>query len=193
MATPHPLRFAIIGDRTGSHRPGIYEEIVVEVERMRPDFVITVGDMIEDSQDTAWLEKEWKEYKSIIAPLTMPIYFTPGNNDIAFDIALGPYERNIGQPYYSFDRPEIYAHFIILDNSRWESSKELPKEQIDWLIADLKSHPQRNYYNTLVFFHKPFWFETLTEGRADTLHTLFKNFGVRAVFNGHFHQYHSAK
>lgn len=42
-----PVRFAIIGDRVGSAQPGIYEEIVSEIERLRPDFVVNVGDMIE--------------------------------------------------------------------------------------------------------------------------------------------------
>ena len=47
----NPIRFAIIGDRTSGHIPGIYGQIVIEIERMKPDFVMTVGDMIEEEPD----------------------------------------------------------------------------------------------------------------------------------------------
>ena len=41
------FRFVVVGDRTGNHVEGVYGEILDEVQRLRPDFVITVGDMIE--------------------------------------------------------------------------------------------------------------------------------------------------
>ena len=44
MAVAAPVRFAIIGDRTGDHQDGIHEKIVAEVAKARPEFVITVGD-----------------------------------------------------------------------------------------------------------------------------------------------------
>ena len=182
------VRFAVIGDRTGGHVPGIYEEIVAEIERMRPDFVLTVGDMIEGyTSDTVILNKEWKEYKTIISPLTMPIYFTPGNHDITTDGQLGTFEREIGKPYYSIDIAGM--HFVFLDNSRWESSAELPKEQLDWLASDLKKNA--NASCTFVFHHKPFWYATTAQGKPDTLHSLFRAYGVDAVFTGHFHEYFS--
>ncbi len=32
-----PIRFAILGDRTGGMVPGVYEQMVAEVARLRPD------------------------------------------------------------------------------------------------------------------------------------------------------------
>jgi Calcineurin-like phosphoesterase len=185
-----PIHFAVIGDRTGGHVAGIYEQIVAEVERLRPDFVVNVGDMIEGySTDTSLLKNQWEEYMQIISPLTMPVYMTPGNHDITFDAALGMYERYVGKPYYSFDIKGL--HFIVLDNSRWESSATLPKEQLDWLAADLKEHQNARYI--FVLQHKPFWYNSTADNRPDTLHTLFRNFGVDAVITGHFHDYFSGR
>jgi len=185
-----PIRFAIIGDRTGSAQTGIYEEIITEVERLKPDFVITVGDMIEGPvSDTIETNRRWEEYKSLISTLSMPIYFTPGNNDIWDNASLLFYERNIGKPYYSFDVKKV--HFISLDASRYEKSSELPKEQLVWLVNDLKKNKKAAY--TIVFYHKPFWADEIAAGKPDTLHTIFKNFGVDAVFNGHVHEYFSGK
>ena len=36
--------FVILGDRTGGHVAGVYGEIVDEVNLLRPDVVVTVGD-----------------------------------------------------------------------------------------------------------------------------------------------------
>jgi predicted phosphodiesterase len=185
-----PVRFAIIGDRTAQHVPGVYEEIVAEIEAMEPDFVMTVGDAIEGyTADTLTLKNQWDDYLSIIKPLTMPIYLTPGNHDITTDAALGMYREKAGEPYYSFNVKNY--HFIVLDVSRQEASNPLPKEEFDWLIKDLQTH--RDAAQTLVFYHKPFWYDTIVMGKPDTLHSLFVANGVDAVFNGHLHTYFSAK
>jgi predicted phosphodiesterase len=190
VAIAKPVRFAILGDRTGGHQDSIHEKVVAEVAKARPEFVMSVGDYIEgyEPTDTLKLEEQWQEYKAIVAPLKVPFYYVPGNHDITFDNALGAYERHVGRPYYSFDHKNI--HFIVLDVSRWESSDKLPAEQLDWLAADLAAADKAKF--TFVFFHKPFWTATVTEGKPDTLHSLFKAHGVDAVFNGHFHQYFSA-
>jgi predicted phosphodiesterase len=190
VAVAKPVRFAILGDRTGGHQDSIHEKIVAEVAKAKPEFVITVGDHIEgyEQTDTAKLDEEWQEYKAIVASLKVPFYYTPGNHDITYDNALGTYERNAGKPYYSFDYKGL--HFVVLDASRWESSDSLPAEQLDWLAADLAKAAKATY--TFVFFHKPFWAASVAEGKHDTLHSLFKTYGVDAVFNGHNHYYYTA-
>lgn len=182
------VRFAIIGDRTGGHQPGVYEGVVAEAERMRPDFVFTVGDQIEGyTEDPAQLNSEWREYKSIVGGLTMPLHLVPGNHDITTDGQLGPFTEQNGRPYYSVDYQNL--HFIVLDNSRWESSDKLPAEELAWLVADLGRTRKMRF--TFVFMHKPFWEQSTVRGRPDTLHTLFQKYGVDAVFAGHYHQYFS--
>ncbi len=189
-ADAETVRFAIIGDRTGDHQPGVYAQIVQEVERMQPDFVMTVGDHIEGyTEDTVRLNAEWMEYKQLIEPLTMPIYFTPGNHDILSDTQEEVYRDQIGDPYYSFD--ESGYHFVILDNGRWERGDRLPAEELNWLNQDLSAH--KSAKATVVFMHKPFWYNGVAAGRPDTLHEIFKTYGVDAVFTGHFHQYFSGK
>jgi 3',5'-cyclic AMP phosphodiesterase CpdA len=159
-----PIRFAILGDRTGGHVDHIFDSVVVEVERLRPDFVMTVGDMIEGyASDTAVYAEEWREFQKIVAPLTMPIHYTPGNHDITNDVGLAPFRKYVGEPVYSFDYRGL--HIAVLDNSRLESTDGWPQEQLDWLTADLKAHQDAAY--TMVFFHKPFWYNTVFQGRPD--------------------------
>jgi predicted phosphodiesterase len=186
----YPARFVILGDRTGGHVPGLFGKALEEVESLKPDFVLTVGDMIEGyTEDTTILNREWKEFDSIMSYLTMPVYYTPGNHDITTDGMLDHYTRHAGQPYYSFDHRGI--HFIILDNSRYTTTDEFSEEQLNWLIEDLQKSNEALF--TMAFFHKPFWNETVVEGKPDTLHTLFVNNGVDAVFSGHYHVYFSGE
>ena len=187
-AAPGPVRFAVIGDRTGGAQPGIYEQVVSEVEKEGPEFVISVGDQIEGySEDTTTLNAQWREYKAIVSRLSMPVYLVPGNHDIATSGQLHSYITNAGQPYYSFDRKGM--HFVVLDASRWESSDRLPCEQLDWLAADLGKSANSRY--TFVFYHRPYWDGTTDVGNPDTLHKLFLRYGVDAVFAGHAHSYSS--
>ena len=184
------LRFAIIGDRTGDHVEGVYEQVLSEMMRLRPEFIINVGDMIEGyTTDTTLLKTQWAEYKQVLKPVTVPIHLVPGNHDILSDIQEQVYLKEIGDRYYSFD--ERGFHFVVLDVGRWEKSEQLPADQINWLIKDLSANS--GAVQTFVFMHKPFWYNSLAVGKPDTLHNLFVRYGVDAVFTGHFHQYFSAE
>ncbi len=187
-----PIRFAIIGDRTGGHEPGIYPQIIKEIEMLKPEFVMTVGDMIEGyTQDTAVMVEEWEEYLTLIEPLTVPIHHTPGNHDITTDAMQGAFKEYIGDPYYSFNYQKKNLHIIVLDNSRYNTPEEIPEEQIEWLTKDLKKHRKSAW--TCVFMHKPLWFNGIAAGNPDMLHDIFKDNGVDAVFTGHFHTYFSGE
>jgi hypothetical protein len=185
-----PIRFAVIGDRTGGHEPGVHGEIMLEIERMKPDFVVGVGDMIEGySADLAEVEKEWKEYAGLAGTLSMPFFRVPGNHDIWDSTAAEVYRRHVGEPYYSFDTGPI--HFVVLDTGRWSTIGSFPKEQLDWLKADLAGKRDTQY--TIAFYHIPYWLETVAKGKPDPLHDIFMAYGVDAVFTGHYHVYFSGK
>ncbi len=180
------IRFAVIGDRTGDAQAGVYEGIVAEVARLRPDFVLTPGDLIEGyTNDTASLKAEWEEYLSLIKELKMPIYIAPGNHDITMDGMVSSYENHVGQPYYSANFADI--HLIMLDVSRWGDASQLAPEQLEWLADDLEKSAGARY--TIVSYHKPFWYNSVAVGKPDTLHSLFVKYGVDAVFTGHYHDY----
>jgi len=186
-----PIQFAIIGDRTGGHEEGVYGEVLTEITRLRPEFVMTVGDMIEGyTEDTLQMMADWEEYMGIIAGLPMPIYHTPGNHDITTQAMEGMYRRYIGEPYYSFDYRG--AHFVVFNNSTagGGDAGPLPDEQYRWLSEDLESQPKDKM--VLLFCHKPFWIKILPWGLPHRLHGLFVRTGVDAVISGHFHRYFSS-
>ena len=185
--TKYPVRFAIIGDRTGDEVPDIYPQVVAEIERLKPELLMTVGDMIEGyTENIETLDREWQEYFEVIKPLTMPVYFVPGNHDITTDGQLESYRKwTKSEPYYSFDYEGL--HMVVLDNSRIEFSYEFDEEQVNWLTDDLEKHQDAAF--TFVFYHKPLWYRTLGDGKPDKMHEIFVKYGVDVVFSGHFHRY----
>ncbi|HRI88554.1 MAG TPA: metallophosphoesterase, partial [Candidatus Hydrogenedentes bacterium] len=80
---PDKFHFAIVSDRTGGARPGIFETAVEKVNLMQPEFVMSVGDLIEGhKEDMVQVEKEWAEFRDIIAKFEMPFFLVPGNHDM---------------------------------------------------------------------------------------------------------------
>ncbi|MFH1414613.1 MAG: metallophosphoesterase [Elusimicrobiota bacterium] len=189
----YPMRFAVIGDRTGARVPGVYSQIIGEIQRLQPDFIITVGDMIEaDAKSVKDIKSSWKAYRKIMKQLTMPVYYTPGNHDIISEKSektLELYMEYIGEPYYSFDRRNI--HFIMLDNSRYSTIDSFPYKQRLWLMEDLERNKDSAY--TIVFMHRPYWINTVAGGLDDKLHDIFVKYGVDAVFTGDYHNYFSGE
>src|SRR3954447_22791674 len=44
---PREFRFAIVSDRTGGHRAGIFSRAIERLNLLQPEFVVSVGDLIE--------------------------------------------------------------------------------------------------------------------------------------------------
>lgn len=108
------FRFVVIGDRTGQHRAGVFEDALRRVNQLRPDFVINIGDIIEgNSEDLARIDAEWKEVEGATAGLDMPFFYVPGNHDLTNDVQLKEWRRRIGADYYSFTYKNVL--FLVLN------------------------------------------------------------------------------
>lgn len=178
------FHFSILGDRTGSAQPGIYQRVWREIDLLHPDFVINVGDTIEGGDDVkapaewAMLRPLWDRYRQY------PLYFTPGNHDIWSPASRRLYEKETGRPpHYSFNYQD--AHFTVLDNSRTDG---LAGSEMRFLDDDLAANQDK--HPKFVFFHKPLWLIPLKfQSGAFPLHKLAVKYGVDCVISGHGHQF----
>lgn len=177
------LRFCIMGDRTGSATPGVYEAAADRIVTENPEFIINIGDSIEGRRDKT-ARAEWAEMQAIWRRYgTTPHYFTPGNHDIWSDSSEKLYTEITGfRPVYSFTHKT--CHIAVLDNSRINAPDE---EQIEFLRRDLREH--RDVPLKLVFFHKPSWLSFVAVGSGEfALHQVCREHGVRMVVSGHLHR-----
>jgi len=81
---PMEFQFVIIGDRTGGANVlKTFQTAMQQINLLRPEFVINVGDLVEGYSDqAAELNTEWNEADSWLNVLDMPFFKTPGNHDI---------------------------------------------------------------------------------------------------------------
>lgn len=177
----------ILGDRTGGADPEVFDRVVSELERLHPDWIICVGDLIEGPQpDAGAVHSQWDLVLKSLNGLSVPLFFVPGNNDIFNPDSRRIYPERTGfAPYYSFDHEK--THWVVLDNSEAIDVEGMGRDQLQWLAEDLKN--ARSAELTCVVFHKPFWYEAFDAGKSDPLHELFKANGVDWVFTGHYHSY----
>jgi hypothetical protein len=113
---PAEFQFVVIGDRTGgANAEQTFALAIGQLNLLQPEFVINVGDMIEGySDDKAELNAEWAEMDGMLNKLDMPFFHTPGNHDIANDIAKEVWLERHGATYYSFVYKDVL--FVVLDS-----------------------------------------------------------------------------
>jgi len=113
---PDNFQFAIIGDRTGGANVlRTFALAMDQLNLLQPEFVINVGDLIEGySDDAAKLNAEWSEADGLLTNLEMPFFRTPGNHDIANEVAQQVWRERYGATYYYF----VYRNvlFLVLDS-----------------------------------------------------------------------------
>ena len=185
------LEFAVIGDtrprfESESFRP--FEGLIRKINALRPSLVINLGDLIYGYGPRS-KRKQWDKYDAVIKTIQVPYYQTPGNHDTHSKEARRIYGRRFGKFYQSFDYGD--CHFVLLDNTENERWGYLGPAQLSWLKSDLKATSASNVF---VFLHFPVWEpDRITPAYYDfwaqTLHPLFKESRVRAVFGGHYHTY----
>lgn len=129
-----PVRFAVIGDLTGGERAGIFDAAVVALEQLNPDFILSVGDLIEGgTEDIGQMKSEWSAFTSRMAPLDMPFYPLVGNHDISNIAMRDWWEASVGPRYYHFRQGDYL--FLMLDSEdfsaeRFSDIKQLRNEAI---------------------------------------------------------------
>jgi hypothetical protein len=108
------LRFVVVGDRTGQHRPGVFEKALAQVDQLHPDFVINIGDLIEgNTEDRTRIDAEWKEVDGAINQLRMPFFYVPGNHDLTNEVQRQIWRQRLGADYYHFTYKNVL--FLVLN------------------------------------------------------------------------------
>jgi 3',5'-cyclic AMP phosphodiesterase CpdA len=183
---PDDFQFAIVSDRTGGHRANVFSQAIHKLNLLQPEFVVTVGDLIEGGRNVQQLEKEWREFDSFTAQLTMPFFFAGGNHDVGTVESTKFWENKLGRRYYHFLYRGVL--FLILNSDDPPGSVgNISKEQVDWARQTLQDNRQARW--TIVIVHRPIWsYATIDKnGWLDVERAL----GDRpyTVFCGHVHRY----
>lgn len=195
---PEPaFTLAILPDRTSGQAWGLsYLEAAVEdLNRIRPDAVFTIGDMVQGY--TRSMERyinEVDEYLAITGRLQAPFYPLPGNHDVIAGTRDSSdrrfeteYQQRFGPLYYAvlFDTVSVIA---LYSDEQLQSRPVISKEQTEWAMRMIDSAVHRGR-PIVVLMHKPLW--RYRTANWEPLHqrlALAVERGVTViVVGGHFH------
>ncbi len=183
------FQIAIVTDRTGGHRPGVFADGVSKINLLQPEFVMSVGDLIEGyTEDTVELNRQWNEFDGFIKELQMPFFYVPGNHDYTNPVMAEVWEDRLGPSYYHFVYKDVL--FLCLNSERDRSREEgkstfLDDVQFNYFKKALEENPEVKW--TLLFMHKPMWIHNET-GKWNELEALLSE-RKHTVFAGHHHHY----
>jgi hypothetical protein len=107
--------FAIISDLTGDEREGIFNVAVQQLKLLRPEFIMSVGDLVEGgTEDTLQLKKEYDYFDERVLKAGAPFFHVGGNHDLTNPTMRKYWEKRYGKRYYHFVYQNVL--FLILDS-----------------------------------------------------------------------------
>lgn len=196
LPPPRRLRLAILPDRTTGRDWGLkYLDLAVDdLNRMQPDAVLSVGDMIQGYTRSVdqWLA-ERDEFHRAVDRLSMPFYPLPGNHEVVSGSRRNDdttfenlYKDHFGPLYYAANFDLATVIMLYSDDARLQGGGEgIGDEQRAWLERELLLAKERGK-PIFVLLHRPLW-RSRRSGWNETIHPLLADAGVRAVIAGHFH------
>ncbi len=185
---PGEFQFAIVSDRTGGHRPMVFSRAVEQLNLLQPQFVISVGDLIEGyKEDLGKLKEEWREFQGYVTQLQMPFFFVPGNHDLANLTEEKLWKEKFGRRYYHFVYRNVLFLMLNSEDPPGVSSGHFSEEQIAFVRRTLDEN--RDVRWTIVALHKPVWAggDVGKTGWLDIEQSLHGR--PYTVFAGHVHRY----
>lgn len=175
-----------------------YEFAVATANRLKPGFVIVLGDLVNKEGEPEQI-REFSRITKKIDP-SIPVYLLPGNHDVGAvptNESLAAYRRNIGKDYYSFRAGPVYG--IVL-NSTLIHSPQMAKEEYEkqnaWFKEELETAKKSGAAHIIVFQHHAYF---VAEAQEPDMHAniplerrkpmlkLLHAYNVHNVFAGHSH------
>jgi 3',5'-cyclic AMP phosphodiesterase CpdA len=170
-----------------------FKQAVVQINALKPDFVVICGDLVNDPE-----EKSFADFNKIKAEFDIPCYCASGNHDVGNQPtpeSLEYYRKIIGEDYYSFEHKGCV--FVFVTTQLWKAPVQDETEKHDaWLEDTLEDAANRNA-RIFVVGHHPLFLEKPDEAeeymnlpvdKRQELLSLFKKSGVVAVLGGHTHR-----
>lgn len=197
--------FVVYGDRTGGPDAGInvLKDAVRDTNLLEPDFVMTVGDMIQGyNQTEGWME-QMAEYRGVMNELICPWFPVAGNHDTYWRGAGKPegehdrqYEMHFGPLWYAFEHKNCMFIVLYTDegnkatgekNFSKPECQEMSQEQLSWLTGMLAKSAGAEH--VFLFLHHPRWTGGNYGDSWDQVHQMLVEAGnVSGVFAGHIHR-----
>lgn len=178
-----------------------FEQAVVQVNSINPDFVVICGDLVSRPDN-----KSVEDFNKIKARFKMPCHVVPGNHDVfntRYDKrnGLGLYEslkhyrNSFGKDYYAFEHKGYM--FICVNTQLWMTHLNGESESHDaWFASQIAAAARRHLPVFIIAHHPPYLndpqegdgYYNLPSDRRKAFLEQCGKYGVVAVLAGHVHR-----
>ncbi len=124
---PDTVRFAVFADITGGERDGVFDTAIQQLNLLRPELIVNVGDLIEGSADSTEIRAQWDRLDASTGQARAPVFYVGGNHDLLGEAMRGVWEQRIGPRYYHFRYRNVL--FLVLD------TEDHPAQRLEELAA----------------------------------------------------------
>lgn len=187
------------GDKAFDQESANFEFAVAAINRLKPAFVVITGDLINKPGDAAQIAEFFRIERKI--ERTIPVYSVVGNHDIEnvpTPETLVAYTNLFGPDRYTFQHADFTGIVLnsVLIHSPQRTTNEVAAQEA-WLRTQLKSARDGGAKHIAVFQHHPWFLKTASEAdeyfnipreRRTNYLALFREFGVKHLFCGHYHR-----
>ena len=106
--------FAVVSDLNGGERPGVFEVAAAQLALLRPELVMSVGDLIDaPTAEPGALTREWSAFDRRVGTLEAPFFRVGGNHDLTGTVLRDVWRSRYGPTWYSFVYKNVL--FLVLD------------------------------------------------------------------------------
>ena len=118
--------------------PVFFERAIEEVNLLRPDFVVMLGDYVRAQTYAGEYQPEFANFYKSLARFRVPVFMVAGNHDAYYNEVDGVrvYEENIGPLFYSFDAGT--AHFTAVNTNQWPARDRMMMEKFNLFVYPRK-------------------------------------------------------
>lgn len=193
--------FIVMGDNrpTGPKMPlpRTLFQIFDEIKTIKPDFVLSVGDIgYGYGQTRQQFLNELDRFQNLIDNLALPFFNAPGNHEIqGKPEALTIMKQRYKEQYGSFNYAN--THFIVLNTEEIGEEGTISGKQLEWLKNDLETN--KSVAHIFVLMHRPMYsllnpnfdaqkrISFISRKSRDELAELFSKYPIKIIFAGHEH------
>ena len=123
---------------TPEGRPVFFEKAIDQVNLIRPDFVIMLGDYVRAQHAPGDYQIEFENFYNALSRFEVPVFMIPGNHDVYINEVDGAaiWEKSLGPLRYSFDVGD--CHFTAANTSEWGRSDRIVMKKLGLFVYPRK-------------------------------------------------------
>lgn len=121
-AAEDKFTFAVISDLNGGERAGVFDVAVAQLNLLRPEFIVSVGDLIDGgTTDRVTFTREFDSFDARAAKLHAPLVRIGGNHDLSHPKMREFWAERYGPRYSHFIYKDVL--FLFLDSEDYAEDR----------------------------------------------------------------------